>query len=613
MSISSNYVISSSQLLLDANFSQSVRWNERTLTDELETQSISWHNRIGYNADGNETINWSTSTLFDTSKSQSLVWKNRAGYDVNGDESFNWDSKSLLGSWSVDPGTGNFSICTYGQMISASGGGGGSVSFPLDTLNTNLPFLQAHASSQKVLVASNGALILGTDTEEQPFIQDPVTGHRLGFDDGASPYASGLTNYGVFKVVGLGDLHTEASIAFYNFNTNNSATDYWVAGVDVGNDSGNGNFNIWNGSNNVVAKIYPNGNLNTTGYIVDQATTQSIDFNNRYLSDSQGNSVVEWVGQGLGGEGGYTGGIIFQPTPGVGLCSIVNWPSVPSCSVDSNFFYLNDVGGNTTVDWNGKLLLGNWGVYGTLVDGTQATTIDTNNRTLYATDGATPLLNWSGSYVHMDKLGVSLIKGTYPEAPYDYTAFDVNNRVLHDGNNVPVINFQANSSGDTSTYLTVDSNANQVTVNSARLIVNGYIQSPTGSFDIVNATSYTGDGSQLTGITVSNSKVPINLAYNPVVVIDPSQGSYFKCILNGDVEFQTATGGIQDGQEINLMVIAAGAGSAMTLTGVQIGTDSTYTNPKTLTSFLLYIVNFKWSNDAGSWCLTSISGGFNGY
>lgn len=192
MSTTPNFVIPTSQLLLDSEFSQSVKWNERTLTDNNETQSLSWYNRVAYDVDGDESLNWSTKTLFDNNKTQSLVWKNRATYDIEGSQSINWNTRTLSGSWSIEhTGSSRTNLLSLGQFNDLSSSISNSPTFPLDTLNTNLSLLSAHGSSQKVLIAPNTALLIGTDAENQPFLQEPEFGNRFGYDIGANPTVTG--------------------------------------------------------------------------------------------------------------------------------------------------------------------------------------------------------------------------------------------------------------------------------------------------------------------------------------------------------------------------------------------------------------------------------------
>jgi hypothetical protein len=109
------------------------------------------------------------------------------------------------------------------------------------------------------------------------------------------------------------------------------------------------------------------------------------------------------------------------------------------------------------------------------------------------------------------------------------------------------------------------------------------------------------------------STVPVSLAYTNPLPLAPVGSSYYaKCILYGALEIYFSAGGT-DGQEVQLMLIPTGGDAALTLTGIQIPSESTYTNPKTLTNNLLYIVKFKYSQDAGEWMLVSLVGGYSGY
>jgi hypothetical protein len=414
------------QQMFDTSGSASINWNNRTLYDKTGSsqigglQSLSWQNRLGYDFIGTESINWGSRTLFDNNQSQSIIWENR----------------SLYGAWTCDtPGISPTSLVTISQTASIAGGGG-SFSLPIQTTET----------PQHVLLAPNGALILGIDSYNQPFIQEPINGFSYAFDPYQIPIITAATNYGVLKIEGLGEngSGSEASIAYFGTGTGNGSPNYWVAGINIGNDVGNGNFNFYNSANNVVYTLTPTGDVHalnmfltgslsiTDGVIIDINTSSSIDTNYRYLIDSDGTA--------------------------------------------------------TSINWD--------------------------NRTLYHTDGTTPMLNWSGSHADIPSINTNLITGT--NNGYVSTVLDVPNRILKDGNGVSIINFQANSAyGDTTSLLTLDSNANQVTVNAARLQVSGSlsVQSPiiTNGVQAVADGTYTmGIGNTLNGtITIVNGIITV--------------------------------------------------------------------------------------------------------
>ena len=252
MAFTDAYIDTPSQFTYDLNGSASINWNNRTLYDGATTQSLSWENRLGYDFIGTESINWGTHRTFDSNQSQSLVWDDRQTFDRNASLSSNWDSRSLHGSWTVDTtGSDRGSIVTVGQFNDTTSSFGGSL--PLIASDTSVPIVTSY----------NTATLIGVDAYNDPYLASPA-GPTIGFDSSNIPMVTAGTNYGCLKITGIGEgTGSEASLAFIPNGVVNGNPNYWVVGTNIGDDAGNGNFDFWNGSNNVVASLTNAGLLTT--------------------------------------------------------------------------------------------------------------------------------------------------------------------------------------------------------------------------------------------------------------------------------------------------------------------------------------------------------------
>jgi len=275
-----------------------VDWSNRVLKGTTNNTTLDWYDLLAYDGGGGESIDWDNRLLVSEDTHPSISWDSRQLIDGNSAVVMSWSSTGLLGS--------NWSIDQYGGASFVNG------------MFTAL-------------------------AEDNPTVTAP-------------------TNYGVFKVVGSGGIGSESSIAIYPEGLSTSAAGYWVIGTNVGNDSGNQNFNFWNGDNNVIftvdqsGGIHPSNGLYGGGNQIMDGAGQLYYTNSNLLADNSGNLYSNLTG-GLimmsGGAGssiigvsasGSSGTLLMTDGDASGVSGVLHgWPS------DSSHIILGD-GSTASID-----------------------------------------------------------------------------------------------------------------------------------------------------------------------------------------------------------------------------------------------------------------------
>lgn len=281
-------------IIADSTGVTAIDWQNRRLIDGLAPAfSLDWKNRI----------------LYDPNQLLSINYDSRIMYDHSSNPALNWFSRSLIGSWLVDSLSGSFT----GPLSGTSSWANNVVS-------------ASYAKTASILL---GSVISASYAGTASVLLGSIV---------SSSYALSSSN-AISASYAPGSPSVSAS---YASTASNATSASYVSG-----------------SNGTILSL--NGRIihatNGVGQLVDSATLQSLDWQNRNLDDTSGNPSVDWQGRTLNDSADNT--VLAWNTE-------LLYDNVGQSSLDWQNRYFITSGGAIVLNYNQSALSGSWIVSGSL-------------------------------------------------------------------------------------------------------------------------------------------------------------------------------------------------------------------------------------------------------
>jgi hypothetical protein len=252
-----------------------------------------------------------------------------------------------------------------------------------------------------------------------------------------------------------------------------------------------------------------------SGLLNDNASQTSIDWEQRYLKDTTAVSSIDWNNRQLIKSDGTTVGFDWENGQIIGSLTVTGsqvWiytdnyatyiNGIDLLAIDTNGARFNDLSGNSSVSAENRTLYNNSG----------QPSVDWNNRQLYDSSGATVVVDWNQNILSDNTAGAASIDWEQRQlikSDGSTIAFDWENGILT-GSLYGTSSWSENSIS--SSYALTAS----YVAGASSFPYTGSAQI-TGSLGVtgsVVATSFSGDGSGLTGITATNVSSKLFNYYN---------------------------------------------------------------------------------------------------